>query len=125
MHRSAGVAKKAKPTRKTHMSAKARRRHEKGLEMAEAVVERTSKKVQRSLGKEKLVKDRSRAWEKINKDAEEQDEEESGDEKAADKADAWETDEEMDKEEAAVAEEMAAPVAAVSAPVDDDDDVIL
>jgi hypothetical protein len=52
------------------MSAKARKRQERGLQMAEAVVERTSKKLEKSKGRERNIVERSQAWEKINKEAE-------------------------------------------------------
>ncbi|KHN94036.1 Ribosome biogenesis protein Alb1 [Metarhizium album ARSEF 1941] len=69
VHRAAGVSKKVKPARKSRMTSKMRKRHERGLEMAEAVTERTGKKIERSIGRAKGVQRRSRAWEDINKDA--------------------------------------------------------
>ncbi|KAK2616651.1 hypothetical protein QQS21_000474 [Conoideocrella luteorostrata] len=107
VHRSAGVLKKSKPLRKTRMSAKMRRRHEKGLEMAEAITERTGKKIENSIGRAKAVQKRSRAWEDVNRDAAEGVEEEeqisrsrfealmdedAGDEQGRDKDGEWETD---------------------------------
>ena len=96
-HRSAGVQKrKAKPGRR--VSARARRRAQKGAEMAEAVLERTSRKVRISEGKIKTVKDRSKAWDAINRFAVVGDE--GGDDAETEEADgdggAWETDEDMD-----------------------------
>ncbi|KAK7420199.1 hypothetical protein QQX98_002852 [Neonectria punicea] len=70
VHQSAGVQKKSKNNRKSQMSARARRRHEKGLEMAEAILERTSRKVEKSVGRGRNVKERSKAWDAINKAAE-------------------------------------------------------
>ncbi|KAG9252209.1 Alb1-domain-containing protein [Emericellopsis atlantica] len=70
VQRSAGVSKKAKNGRKSQLSAKARKRQERGLQMAEAIVERTSKKVEKSKGRGKNIVERSQAWEKINKEAE-------------------------------------------------------
>lgn len=67
VHQSAGVQKKTK--KKGNMTAKMRKRHERGLQMAEAVAERTFKKVERSKGREKTVLSRRKEWEKINKDA--------------------------------------------------------
>ncbi|OAQ65360.1 ribosome biogenesis protein Alb1 [Pochonia chlamydosporia 170] len=69
VHRSAGVSKKSKPVRKSRMTSKMRRRHEKGLEMAEAITERTGLKIEKSIGRAKNVQRRSRNWEDINKDA--------------------------------------------------------
>jgi Alb1 len=70
VQRSAGVTKKTKGGRKSQLSAKARKRQERGLQMAEAVMERTSKKVEKSKGRGKNIVERSQAWEKINKEAE-------------------------------------------------------
>lgn len=145
VHQSAGVSKKTKPTRKSQMSAKARRRHERGLEMAEAITERTGKKLEKSFGKARTVQFRSRAWEEINEAVEAGEEYASltKKEKAARKkklADEaglnaeendWETDDEMDapggtdaqmKSENAAAQKSSFAVLPV---VDDDDDVIL
>ncbi|KAF7559471.1 hypothetical protein G7046_g4682 [Stylonectria norvegica] len=100
VHSSAGVSKKAKHGRKSVLSAKAKRRQEKSLEMAEAILERTSKKIQRSAGHEKTIKERSKAWESINKivegeirDVREAHAGDDGEEEEA--AEGWETDEEM------------------------------
>lgn len=49
------------------MSAKARRRQEKGLDRAEAVMDRTEKKVEKSKGKARTVQERAKAWEELNK----------------------------------------------------------
>lgn len=69
VHRSAGISKKLKPARKSRMSTKMRRRREKGLEMAEAVTERTGTKMQRSIVRAVSVQKRSRAWEEVNREA--------------------------------------------------------
>lgn len=52
------------------MSAKARKRHLRGVEMAEAVVERTSKKVAQSEGRGRNVRDRRKAWAEVNRNVE-------------------------------------------------------
>ncbi|TQV91792.1 alb1 domain-containing protein [Cordyceps javanica] len=75
VHHSAGVQKKTSQ-RKARVSAKARRRREKGMEMAEAVMERTSSKVQRSLHRQRAVDSRRKAWDAINKDVNGDDEQE-------------------------------------------------
>ncbi|OAA78889.1 Ribosome biogenesis protein Alb1 [Akanthomyces lecanii RCEF 1005] len=67
---AAGVQKRSSH-RKTHLSAKARKRREKGMEMAEAVMERTSNKVQRSLNRQRTVDKRRKEWDAINKDVNE------------------------------------------------------
>ncbi|KAF5131373.1 hypothetical protein E5D57_007728 [Metarhizium anisopliae] len=69
VHRAAGISKKSKPVRKSRLTSKMRKRHEKGLEMAEAITERTGKKIEQSIGRAKNVQRRSRTWEDINRDA--------------------------------------------------------
>ncbi|OAQ80642.1 alb1 domain-containing protein [Purpureocillium lilacinum] len=67
VHRAAGVSKKtSKPARKSRMTAKMRRRHERGLEMAEAVTERTGLKIEKSIGRARAVQARSKGWDDIN-----------------------------------------------------------
>lgn len=104
VHQNAGVTKKSRNGRKTQMSAKARRRHEKGLQMAEAIAERTGKKVEKSKGRGRSVQERAKGWEEINKQAEI--EEESDDEEQQPEAD--EKDDGLD-EDMAAEEETAAP----------------
>lgn len=130
VHHSAGVQKKA-GKRKSQQSAKAKRRQQRGMDMAEAVMERTSKKMQKSHRRANTVQERRKTWEDINRFAGMADEEGSGDEddgadKPAGKAakampadDGWETDENIDDVEAATAE------AAPAAQMDDDLDEIL
>ncbi|GKU02086.1 microfibril-associated protein [Fusarium langsethiae] len=115
---SAGVSKKAKRGRKDKMSAKARQRHEKGLEMAAAVAERTQNKIEKSKGRGRNIQWRAKNWEEINKAAEEA-------ERAAEEADkkAQEIgDEETKKNEGAIEldEEMDGADETLTAPVTDD-----
>lgn len=132
---AAGVSKKSKRGRKSEMSAKARRRHEKGLEMAEAISERTSRKVQKSLESGRNVKERAAAWEKINKVAEAEVEGpvEEAEEEGEEKEGGWETDDDM----AGAAEDTLTappPLRSMHAgpepaqiplpPVDDDDEIL-
>ncbi|KAH0497717.1 hypothetical protein TgHK011_005003 [Trichoderma gracile] len=131
---SAGVSKKSKRGRQ--LSARGRRRQEKGLEMAEAFVERTSKKLEKSLGKARVVQARAKKWDDINKAAEESrsnafevlrlatgGEEEDDGKGGETKMGEWVTDDEMDGEVGADAEPAVAEPAAPA--VDEDDDVIL
>lgn len=67
VHHAAGVQKRTSQ-RKAHVSAKARRRREKGMEMAEAVLERTSSKVKRSWDRQRTVDKRRQGWDAVNKD---------------------------------------------------------
>ncbi|KAM0522969.1 hypothetical protein ACHAPE_001458 [Trichoderma viride] len=123
---NAGVTKKVRRGRA--VSAKGRRRQEKGLEMAEAIVERTSKKLEKSFSKARVVHTRAKKWDDVNKDALKSKENafaalmQDGDEEDKE----WETDEEMDGENA-VKGAAAAPVQpTVAAPMlDDDNDEIL
>ncbi|KAF8866922.1 hypothetical protein BDZ45DRAFT_667591 [Acephala macrosclerotiorum] len=66
IHQGAGVTKK-KNGRKTVLSAKAKRRQEKGMDRAEAVMDKTEKKVQKSKGKARTVQERAKNWEELNK----------------------------------------------------------
>ncbi|RTE69881.1 hypothetical protein BHE90_015725 [Fusarium euwallaceae] len=119
---SAGVSKKSK--RKTAMSAKARRRHEKGLEMAEAVIERTRSKVEKSKGRGRSIQLRSKAWEEINRVAAEEGVEEDEVEK---RNGGVELDEDMggaDEETLTALVVPDAAPAAVPLPVDDDDEIL-
>lgn len=108
------------------MSAKARRRHEKGLEMAEAVTERTKSKVERSKGRGRNIQLRSKAWDEINRVAATEGAVEGGEE-VEKRNEAVELDEDMD---GADDETLTAPVipdaapAAVPLPVDDDDETL-
>ncbi|RDL39419.1 Uncharacterized protein BP5553_03759 [Venustampulla echinocandica] len=67
VHQGAGVTKKSKHGRKSVMSARARRRHEKGLDRAESVMDKTEMKVEKSKGRARTVQERSKAWEELNK----------------------------------------------------------
>ena len=123
------MSKKASK-RKSQPSSRARRRHEKALEMAEAVVERTGKKVMKSKSRGRSVQERARGWDDINRAAValgegpmpgDEDEGEDGPGKE------WEeTDEEMDeKTDNASAAAMVETKNGDYIPVDDDGDDIL
>ncbi|KAL2019984.1 hypothetical protein VTK56DRAFT_8984 [Thermocarpiscus australiensis] len=71
-HHTGGVTKKAKTNRKAVMSSKARRRREKSMDRAEAIMERTAVKVQKSKGHAKVIHSRKKAWEEINREVFEQ-----------------------------------------------------
>ncbi|KAG5755119.1 hypothetical protein H9Q69_000733 [Fusarium xylarioides] len=121
-HHSAGITKKAKRGRKEKMSAKARKRHEKGLEMAAAVVERTKNKVEKSKGRGRNIQQRSKNWDEINRAAEEAEDAESDTEV---KGRGVDMDEDMDvAEETAPVAEANTP-AEVPLPADEDGDEIL
>lgn len=127
VHQSAGVQKKSKNNRKSQMSARARRRHEKGLEMAEAILERTSRKVEKSVGRGRNVKERSKAWDAINKAAE--DEAQLVEDKLAAQEgedDGAATDEEMNgaNEKTLTAPAVFVPPGAPPLPADMDDDIL-
>jgi hypothetical protein len=61
------VVKKSKNGRKAVLSAKARRRQEKGFDRAEAFIDKKEKKVEKSKGRARTVQERSKAWEDLNK----------------------------------------------------------
>lgn len=67
VHQSAGVSKKAKNGRKAVLSAKAKRRQERDMDRAEAVMDRTEKKLLKSKVRARSVQDRAKAWEELNK----------------------------------------------------------
>jgi hypothetical protein len=123
VHQSPGIQKK---TKRRQMSSKARKRHEKGIEMAEAVTERTGEKIKRSIGRERNVKERAKAWDAVNKAAEaeaaeaKQIEGDEEDEEDEDKKSGWETDEEV-----ADAAPEAKTATQPATDIDDDGDEIL
>jgi hypothetical protein len=121
VHQSAGVTKKSKNGRKSVLSAKAKRRQERGMDRAETVMDRTEAKVQKSKVRARSVQERAKAWDELNKNVV----------AAANKQAALENveldeaeDNDMDVEtsETPVVE---VPVAAQSIPLPEDDDEIL
>ncbi|KAJ8065006.1 hypothetical protein OCU04_007309 [Sclerotinia nivalis] len=69
-HQGAGVSKK-KNGRKSQLSSKAKRRQDKGLDRAEAVMDRTSTKIEKSKYRGRNVQERAKTWETLNKKAQE------------------------------------------------------
>ncbi|CAG8972079.1 hypothetical protein HYALB_00004945 [Hymenoscyphus albidus] len=67
IHQGAGISKKNKNGRKSVLSAKAARRKEKGMDRAEAFMDRKSIKVEKSKGRARNIQERSKAWEEQNK----------------------------------------------------------
>jgi hypothetical protein len=65
-HRSGGIVKKR---RKVMLSTKARKRQEKSMDRAEAVMDRTSTKVEKSKGSFRVIQSRKKTWDEINRDA--------------------------------------------------------
>jgi hypothetical protein len=49
------------------LSAKAKRRQEKGMDRAEAVMDKKETKVEKSKGRARTVQERAKAWEELNK----------------------------------------------------------
>lgn len=139
LHQSAGVSKKTSRGRKAVRSTRARRRHERGLERAEEIVDRTANKIAKSKRAASHIAERKKAWEDVNGsvgkskvgssnmfaglaaatggDGEDDDEEEDG----------WEDDEGGDDEMADAAPAAPKTTASVAppAPGDDDDEEIL
>jgi hypothetical protein len=67
IHQGAGVTKKQKHGRKSVLSSKAKRRQERGLNRAEAVMDKNEKKVEKSRGRARSVQERSKAWDELNR----------------------------------------------------------
>ncbi|PMD59268.1 uncharacterized protein K444DRAFT_481814, partial [Hyaloscypha bicolor E] len=67
IHQGAGISKKSKNGRKAVLSAKAKKRQEKGMDRAEAVMDKKEKKVEKSKGKARTVQERAKAWDELNK----------------------------------------------------------
>ncbi|EEQ89940.2 uncharacterized protein BDCG_05060 [Blastomyces dermatitidis ER-3] len=63
---NAGITKKSKSKQLTRAQ---RRRQEKGMERAEFVMDKTEKKIAKSLGKGRVVKERRATWEEMNRKA--------------------------------------------------------
>ncbi|KLU92739.1 hypothetical protein MAPG_11641 [Magnaporthiopsis poae ATCC 64411] len=61
-----GKMKKARSGRKAVLSSRARRRHEKGMDRAEAIMDRTLSKIEKSKGQARTIQGRRKAWEDIN-----------------------------------------------------------
>lgn len=66
IHQSAGVSKKVKRGRKSVLSTKARKRHTRGLERAEEIVDRTALKVQKSKLSAVGIEARKKGWDDVN-----------------------------------------------------------
>ncbi|KAK4219369.1 Alb1-domain-containing protein [Rhypophila decipiens] len=66
-HHNGGVTKSSK--RKQRLSSKQRRRQEKSMDKAEAIMDRTVKKVEKSKGQAKVIYSRRRTWEEVNSEA--------------------------------------------------------
>lgn len=72
IHQAAGVTKKQKKTGR-NLSARARKRQERGLDRAAAIIERTATKVERSKNNSRAIQSRSKEWTEINRAAKEAD----------------------------------------------------
>lgn len=126
------------------MSSKARKRRLQDIERAEAILERTAVKIEKSKGRSRTIQSRRKAWEDVNKtdavkprpkfpteeDLMNESENEgstAGDDVAHAEAKGWETDEEMEGAdvEAAAGQQKPPSGAPGNAPVTDDLDEIL
>ncbi|KAG7112035.1 hypothetical protein HYQ45_017068 [Verticillium longisporum] len=63
----AGITKRNKAGRKAVLSTKARRRAEKGADRAEAIMDRTANRKEKSRGHSKVIQGRAKNWEDVNK----------------------------------------------------------
>ncbi|KAL0467346.1 Alb1 domain-containing protein [Neurospora intermedia] len=146
-HHNSGVTKKSK---KKQLSSKARKRQEKSMDRAEAIMDRTSTKVAKSHGKARVIESRKRTWDEVNvvalaeigkelptkkekkADKEKRAEDEvvrafyADDDEDMDKdGDEWEDDVEGMDQNAAVESLVTATIPAVAPVVQDDDEEIL
>ncbi|RNJ58873.1 hypothetical protein D7B24_003962 [Verticillium nonalfalfae] len=131
----AGITKKNKAGRKAVLSTKARRRAEKGADRAEAIMDRTANKKEKSRGHSKVIQGRAKNWEDVNKKSLDEvrralmaaeDDSADEDEHAKDAAAAGEdkgaeTDEEMDAAPVVAGKATAAAAAAAAAPAASDE----
>ncbi|KAF7935503.1 hypothetical protein BELL_0102g00050 [Botrytis elliptica] len=67
-HQGAGVSKKKSGRQ---LSSKAKKRQNKGMDRAEAVMDRTSTKIEKSKYRGRNVQERAKTWEALNKKAQE------------------------------------------------------
>jgi hypothetical protein len=98
--KDAGIQKKQK---KGTMTRAQRLRYQKGLERAEENMEKLEKKRSKSLGKEKLIKERAKGWEDVNADGTKKPRKENVIDQLAEekrKEREWVSDDDMDDEEA-------------------------
>lgn len=132
-HHGAGITKKSKHGRKAVLSSRARKRQEKGADRAEAVMDRTSVRREKSKGQSRQIQERAKNWEDVNKKAGQvrqkfPTEEEAMEESSADEAQVggkgWETDEDMDAATGMAAPAPAATTAVPATQADDHDEIL-
>jgi hypothetical protein len=106
--KDAGIQKKQK--KGSNMTRAQRLRYQKGLERAEENMEKLEKKRMKSVGREKKIKDRAKGWEDVNGDGTKKtkkehalDDLEAEEKKRKERE--WVSDEDMDDEEEAAAED--------------------
>jgi hypothetical protein len=111
------------------MSSKARRRHEKGMDRAESILERTAKKIQRSKNQARSIDSRRKTWDEVNKvisasSIEQMSSKMPGDEEEPDEDDGM--DEEIEAEESTIQETLSSepPPAPSNVPPEDEDEVL-
>ncbi|KAK4151317.1 Alb1-domain-containing protein [Chaetomidium leptoderma] len=68
-HHAGGVIKKTKTGRKAVPSFKARKRQERSMDRAEAIMDRTALKVQKSKVSAKVIESRKKTWDEVNREA--------------------------------------------------------
>ncbi len=67
VHQGSGVVKASKNGRKAQLSARARRKQVKGLDRAEAVMDKTALRLEQSKMKALKIQERRKRWEDLNK----------------------------------------------------------
>ncbi|KAF7959759.1 hypothetical protein EAE96_001368 [Botrytis aclada] len=128
-HQGAGVNKKKSGRQ---LSSKAKKRQNKGMDRAEAVMDRTSTKIEKSKYRGRNVQERAKTWEALNKKAQEavqaamdKENEVSGEEADADVEDDQSQGEiEMDGTSVAPVAPAALQSAPLPTPVEDEEEIL-
>ncbi|ESZ96540.1 hypothetical protein SBOR_3042 [Sclerotinia borealis F-4128] len=127
-HQGAGISKKT-GGRKAQLSTKAKKRQQQGLERGEAVMDRTSTKIEKSKYRGRNVQDRAKTWEALNKKAQEalqatMDKENEVSEEEDMEEDQSQGEVEMDDTSGAPVVPDAAQSIPLPAPVEDEDEIL-
>ncbi|TVY47849.1 hypothetical protein LOCC1_G002947 [Lachnellula occidentalis] len=124
VHQGAGVSKKSKNGRKSVPSSKARKRQEKGLDRAEAFMDKKELKVEKSKDSARTLQERSKAWEELNKKILAKKEAEEA-ERLEKETEDWVDEDEMVDEEVVAEKEMDDDVPeSIPLPEEDEDEIL-
>ncbi|KAJ5050574.1 uncharacterized protein L3040_002451 [Drepanopeziza brunnea f. sp. 'multigermtubi'] len=125
IHQGAGISKKTKNGRKAVLSAKAKKRQEKGMDRAEAVIDKKEIKIEKSKDRARTVQERAKNWEELNKRMLAKKAREEADKLEEDKeSEAWE-DDEMEADEDLTAEtNVAEDAKTIPVPAEEDEEIL-